>query len=224
MDTEVNRTNFKRQYIRPQELFIISDSRFPPRCYVLRTHWLLWFVIWNYEFLTRNADVLSEAVSFYDVKSSHVHFAESLLLNYLLVADPDITLGHFTLVPIGIVDVKRDSEESLLAMKEDFTWPIESMTTNQSYCGDFMLIVKRIPGDGYNQTLNFIKCGIIEIHMIRHFWQFVSWRIPWNKSKLYSIWKHVTDFSPRWPGEWKNRQNLFFIWLKICLQSVENLK
>ena len=35
----------------------------------------------NYEFLTRNADVLSEAGLFYDVKSSHVHFAESLLLN-----------------------------------------------------------------------------------------------------------------------------------------------
>ena len=91
MDTEVNKSNCKRQYIRSQEFFIISDSRFSPRCNVLRPQWLLWFVIWNYKFLTRNADVLSEAGSFYDVKSSHVHFAESLLLNYLLVADPDIT-------------------------------------------------------------------------------------------------------------------------------------
>ena len=78
----------------------------------------------NYEFLTRNADVLSEAGSFYDVKSSHVHFAESLLLNYLLVADPDITFtfeGPFCFwSPNGIVDVKRQC--GIITSYERFRW------------------------------------------------------------------------------------------------------
>ena len=127
MDTEVNMSICEPHYIRPEEFFIISDSRFFPRCYVLRTHWLLWFVIWNYEFLTRNADVVSEAGSFYNVKSSHVHFAESLMLNSLLVADPDITFtfeGSFASGPPIPLLMWRDSEK---AMKEGFAGPIKSM-------------------------------------------------------------------------------------------------
>ena len=50
---------------------------------------------------------LSEVGSFYDVKSSHVHFTESLLLNSLSGGrSRNYIKGRYILLPIGIADVK----------------------------------------------------------------------------------------------------------------------